>query len=281
VIRMVLGLCLSVGFVVPAFADPVMGETASTSDSKKSFDSSISDATQKLTKLEAKKDVLNKSISETQQRITSAYVAMKSAEQNLDKAAGGATVPLTDKQRDLYQKAKSDYEKAKADNGPALNKLKGDANTLDTELKAVSITVKSEKFGDVIQTKSREIAPDAVAKFNQAKLDKQNTLLQTRLRVADLRMNFMDLDLKANGIESTLNDMEKIYDKTVLGAYLQDKFGQLLNSQSICSAIKRCAVSDPKKIDAEKIRQELFPESQAIRSDYYDKVNKKQAPSVQ
>ena len=148
-----------------------------------------------------------------------------------------------------------------------LDKLKGEA--LQKKLTGVALN-------------SAKIQLDAgKAALEQEKLVTSNNILSSKLRMADLRMSFMELDFKTNKVETTLDDMERIYDKSLLGAYLQDKMGQLLNSQVICMAQKRCAVSDPKKIDAEKIRQELFPESQAIRGDYYEKVNKKSATPVQ
>ena len=273
-IRVILGICSVVGLSVPAFAQ--VGVKA------KSVESSTTDAGLKLSKLQARKDVLAKSISETENRMNYALNKMKSAESDLGKAAGGATAALTDTQRDIYVKAKADYDKTEADNKASLVKMKLEAAKLDEDLAETGRKVAAEKFqSDKIPTMSVEAVATLRAQTAVAKLDKQNSILADRLQIADLRMAFAELDLKSNGINDTLNKMEKIYDKSVLGAYLQDKFGQLLNSQSICSAVKRCAVADPKKIDSEKIRQELFPESQAIRSDYYDKVNKKQATPVQ
>ena len=73
--------------------------------------------------------------------------------------------------------------------------------------------------------------------------------------------------------------MESVYDKSLLGAYVQDKIGQLLNSQVICSARKRCLDGDPKKIPAEKIKDELFPETRH-RSDYFDRVKSRSSTST-
>ncbi|MNK80876.1 hypothetical protein D3C87_1006090 [compost metagenome] len=278
-IRVIFGMCFVVSVAVPAFADPQLGEKAPAES--KSVEVRLLDANQKISKLESRKEALGKTVNESQQRISSAYNSMKNAEADLMKAGGGATVPLTDKQRETFLKAKTDYEKVKNEYAPGMLKLKAELGTVDEELKALAQTVKSEKFAENIQAQAKAVGPDAIAKFNLAKVEKQTKVSESRLRTAELGSAFLELDLKTYGVDATLNDMEKIYDKSVLGAYLQDKFGQLLNSQSICSAMKRCAVSDPKKIDAEKIRQELFPESQAIRSDYYEKVNKKQAPPVQ
>lgn len=273
--RVILGICFVVGFAAPVLAQPVPVKA-------KAAEVSNTDNGQKLAKLQARKDALAKSISETENRVNFAYTKMKNAEGELSKAAGGATAALTDTHREIFVKAKADFDKTDAENKASLVKMKLEAEKLDDELAETSRKVAGEKFAsDKIPTMSVEAVATLRTQTAVAKLDKQNSILADRLQVSDLRRDFAELDLKSNGINDTLNKMEKIYDKSVLGAYLQDKFGQLLNSQSICSAVKRCAVADPKKIDAEKIRQELFPESQAIRSDYYEKVNKKQAPSVQ
>ena len=71
-------------------------------------------------------------------------------------------------------------------------------------------------------------------------------------------------------IDKVLDEVERLYDRTVLGAYMQDKIGQLLNSQVICAARKRCATGDPERIDPQKIRDELFPTSTQTRESYYD-----------
>lgn len=278
-IRVILGICTVVGFASPVFADPVMSEKAPVET--KTVEARLAEANKNISKLETRKEALSKSANESQQRITSAHNAMKNAEADLMKAGGGATVPLTDKQREIYLKAKADYQKTRDEFAPSMLKTKAELGTVEDELKNLAQTVKSEKFAESIQAQAKAVGPDAINKFNINKVEKQNAVSQSRLRTAELRSAFLELDLKSYGVDATLNDMEKIYDKSLLGAYLQDKFGQLLNSQSICSAVKRCAVADAKKIDPEKIRQELFPESQATRSDYYDKVNKKQAPPVQ
>ena len=77
-------------------------------------------------------------------------------------------------------------------------------------------------------------------------------------------------------MDDKLDALERVYDKSVMGAYLQDKIGQLLNSNAICMARNRCAKLDPEKIDPETIRKELFPESSKgyQRSDYHDKAIK-------
>jgi hypothetical protein len=279
--RVILVISSVVGFAFPVFADPVMSEKDSAAP--KNFQKSIAEASAKISNLEKTKADLAEKINTSQQTIANAEKAMKSAQTDAKNASGGATPPLTEKQREIFVKAHADYIKAKYEFEPAIKKAKDDLAKVDQDLEALQQTVKAEKFPGDVQGKTKELLNEGMAQTVVAKADRQNTILQNRLRTADLRADFMDLDIKTLGVEAKLNNLEKQYDKSNLGAYLQDKFGQLLNSQVVCSAVKRCAVTDAKKIEPEKIRQELFPESQAqaIRSDYYDKVNKKQAPPVQ
>ena len=58
----------------------------------------------------------------------------------------------------------------------------------------------------------------------------------------------------------------------MIGAYVQDKVSQLVNSITICRAMRRCEVGEEKPIDSESIQKELFPTSQPVRSEHYDKV---------
>ena len=85
-----------------------------------------------------------------------------------------------------------------------------------------------------------------------------------------LQARFSELDDNLEDIDQVLDSVETIYDRTVLGAYMQDKIGQLLNSQVICTARKRCAIRDPEKIPPGVIQRELFPTSERIRESYYN-----------
>ncbi len=97
---------------------------------------------------------------------------------------------------------------------------------------------------------------------------------EATIETLDLRQKLSELGDDLEDIDTVLDEVERIYDRTVLGAYMQDKIGQLLNSQVICTARKRCATRDPQKIDSDVIQKELFPTSTQTRSDYYEKVER-------
>ncbi|MCM2282459.1 MAG: hypothetical protein NDI61_11515 [Bdellovibrionaceae bacterium] len=73
--------------------------------------------------------------------------------------------------------------------------------------------------------------------------------------------------------DAILNRIEASLEQTKIGYYVRDKVAQLVNSELICKAQKRCAVQDPKKLDGSLV-DEVFPEIKgAHRTDYYKKVD--------
>ena len=101
------------------------------------------------------------------------------------------------------------------------------------------------------------------------------TWLVYALRSQRLSSDFNKLENQFFRMEDTLDKMEEIYDNALIGAYLQDKIGQLLNSNVICEARSRCATKDTKKISAEIIQKELFPKGKWRRKGYYEKVQRR------
>lgn len=261
--RNALGMCVVFGMAVTAYAEVK--------------ERSLEVINQEIAKLEAKKKEIAKPIEETQTRVNASFATLRTASAALSKGNSSATVALTDSDRDLFLKANKDVAKLQTDVIPKLDQMKTEAAQINTELGRLK--------GEALQKKVAGAASDSVRAAQAVGAVgvsiEENKLLNTKLRVADLRMSLMELDFKKNGIDATLNDMERIYDKSLLGAYLQDKMGQLLNSQVVCSVQKRCMGTDPKMIDSQRIRNEIFPESEAVRGNYYEKVNKKSANPVQ
>ncbi len=149
-----------------------------------------------------------------------------------------------------YLAAQRKHDEAKA-------KIQPKINTAQTQLRSVDRDLDIEL---------------RIVKKDQDKLEN----LQKQLKSAGLTTDFNQLQYRLDNTDDTLDEMEKIYDKAMIGSYVQDKIGQLLNSQVICTAQKRCGPTEPIKIEAEVIRKELFPESSSknIRKDYYNKVNR-------
>ena len=89
----------------------------------------------------------------------------------------------------------------------------------------------------------------------------------------EVQADLFKLTNRTGNIDRELDSIERVYDRALLGAYLQDKIGQLLNPQVICAARRRCMTNSVQKIDPQVIQRELFPTSaNPTRSDYYEKV---------
>ena len=106
--------------------------------------------------------------------------------------------------------------------------------------------------------------------------------LELKIKALDLKSSFSDIDNNIDDFGQTLDLLEAHYDKTVMGAYMQEKMGLLLNSQAICTARKRCATMKPERVSPETIRNEMFPESsdKFSQRDYYQKLHPRSEESI-
>ncbi len=156
----------------------------------------------------------------------------------------GERIPLTRQQLKQYDEARNRQVELRAElrrEREYLSRLTGDIEGLDDRL---TDTVPK----DAMETERQEAMIEALA----------------------LQAKVSELDADLGDIDKVLDEVERLYDRTVLGAYMQDKIGQLLNSQVICAARKRCATGDSERIDPKKIQDELFPTSTRTRGSYYD-----------
>ncbi len=97
-------------------------------------------------------------------------------------------------------------------------------------------------------------------------------LLRGAIITAKLGQKYDELPYRFKNNDDNLNEIEKQYDRTVMGAYVQDKVTQLVNSLTICKAVKRCSKNETEKVAPDFVQKELFPSSSAIRSETYDHV---------
>lgn len=95
-------------------------------------------------------------------------------------------------------------------------------------------------------------------------------VMATEIRMLNVQTRLLELTGDVDDIDDKLDDIERVYDASLLGAYLQDKIGQLLNSNVICQISRRCNGGDG-EISASDIQKELFPNTQT-RSGYRRKV---------
>lgn len=211
-----------------------------------------------LTRLEIKKDTIKKEIKTLKKTISDLHKAQTSAHKKWSATAGGFSYGFgiinqgsgDNQLKKILDDAKSKHSTSKKTLDPKISKLK-------KELDGINIQISSNE-------------KNISAKMKNSNL--QITNLRNQLKSLALNTEFYKLENQFDNIDDTLDEMELIYDKSLIGAYFQDKIGQLLNSQSICKSRKRCLEKKPVKIPAEYIRNELFPETKS-RSSYYDKVN--------
>lgn len=111
---------------------------------------------------------------------------------------------------------------------------------------------------------------------NDGEIENINRAFAAALKSQGLISDFNILKGKIGSIDDTLDRMSTEYDKALLGAYIKDKIGLLLNSNLMCEAAKRCKSLEPTKIQNDKIEQVLFPgtSNSTRKQDYYEKVNK-------
>ena len=120
-------------------------------------------------------------------------------------------------------------------------------------------------------TEASRLVEAAEAKLTSAEIARGLKLksLENRIKLLTLKDKFSDIADDYGAVDKAMDDIVDKYDKTVMGAYVQDKIGMLLNSQVICSAQKRCSKSDESSIPGDRIRRELFPASDKSRYNYY------------
>ncbi len=101
------------------------------------------------------------------------------------------------------------------------------------------------------------------------------------IKALETKIEIQSLDAQFEGADDKIDELERLYDRSQVGAYVQEKVSQLVNSLTICRAMRRCEVKDETPIDAKSIQEELFPESKATRSEHYQKVKTRRTGSSQ
>lgn len=132
------------------------------------------------------------------------------------------------------------------------------------ELKAAESNVVRDKINLLTQVSAENVS-----------MELQNKALVSALTSDALLMDFAKYKDILGDVDLALEKISGIYDKTVLGAYLKDKMGLLLNSQVMCEAAARCRVPERKEISSDRIQQALFPgtEDSSRKGNLYDKTH--------
>ncbi|WP_413289344.1 hypothetical protein [Bdellovibrio sp. HCB337] len=152
--------------------------------------------------------------------------------------------------------------------------LKNQITDLQNQLKS---TQKTE--GDISKTAAElnrtRMETIAAATAENAVAKMQNDAILTALNTDAILMDFATLQKKVGDTDLALEKISGAFDNKVLGAYVKDKMGLLLNSQVMCEAAARCRVSGRKEISADRIQQVLFPGTadSSRKGNLYDKTH--------
>jgi hypothetical protein len=172
------------------------------------------------------------------------------------------------KLKENYEKDKANFDKLEAEASRNLKKVTADIETTKRIILAEGLqnpTTTSSAPGAPLATSARAL-PLLVTSQGQ-----EIQALETKIEIQALEAQF-------EGADDKIDELERLYDRSQVGAYVQEKVSQLVNSITICRAMRRCAVKDEQPLDPKLIQEELFPESKATRSEHYQKVKTRRPP---
>lgn len=178
----------------------------------------------------------------------------KMAEQQWEKSAGGIIGGFGRGSGDPALKTKMDEARAKLEVAQkAAGELEMKAQTLGREASGLALAARRDEIDQKRQ----------VAALNSAILG-QSILTE-----------FAMVQNKLGDTDMVLEKMSNAYDKSMLGAYLKDKIGLLVNSQLMCESVARCNVKERKEVPAERIQETLFPgtANSTRKGNLYDKTH--------
>jgi predicted nucleic acid-binding Zn-ribbon protein len=198
-----------------------------------------------LANLNVQRDNLKKTVSASETELGGYHQTFKNAENDWKEDAGGfwgffrgkgsAKKPALDSARDAYEAAKGRIQ-------PELTRAKTDLDRVGTQIIAQESDLSSMK--------------------EQTEFQLAN--LRSQIKRLSLTSDFNELSHRFDNMGDNLNEIESIYDKAMIGTYIQDKMGQLLNSNVLCVAANanRCnkKQEDRYEIKPEEL-QEIFPAS--------------------
>lgn len=99
--------------------------------------------------------------------------------------------------------------------------------------------------------------------------ERELNFLKQKLRRIDVESDLSKIDYDTLSAETELAELKSAYDKSLLGAYLQEKMAMLLESNVMCESINSCqGGTNPKSVDKfnKKLRDQVFPNAQVRES---------------
>jgi hypothetical protein len=165
-------------------------------------------------------------------------------------------------------------------------RLKGSKNSELAKLKAKIDTAK-EKRDKSLKLRDKIKENEQAVKNTTDQLDDVNSEakkigadfadiqkgLHTQLKLQGITMEYAKLDKYFDNNDNRLEAIANYYDKTVLGAYVQDKITELARSSVLCEATKNCLAGGTQKVSADSVQLELFESSNSSRQHNQPSLN--------
>lgn len=83
-------------------------------------------------------------------------------------------------------------------------------------------------------------------------------VLESQIENSSVMIDFNQLKSKLDSPYKAAKLVERVYDQKLIGAYMQNKMKNLLNSKVFCSASKQCGAEKRLSISGKAIERELF-----------------------
>ncbi|MEN0060395.1 MAG: hypothetical protein AAGB31_16260 [Bdellovibrio sp.] len=209
------------------------------------------------------------SLKEQNSQLSRSLVGLTSKVTEAEKATAAAQKEFDSVDAEYTEAVGSAFSLRRGKNAPLEEKLKAANQKLDAA-KAEEKNIRGQAQS-VSSTQKKLIA--TISRQEQSQ-QKANEVLVTALNSSNVLDDFSRLQRSIGDTDLTLEKISNSYDKTLLGAYLKDKMGLLLNSNLMCEGYNRCKVPEPKKIPNENIEKTLFPDTSnsTRKQNYYDKA---------
>lgn len=137
--------------------------------------------------------------------------------------------------------------------------LGGDDTPLKVESEQIRRIQEYNKKSLLEATKELESINDKILQLEKTRTDQSKFNLE--IQSLKLEYQFERLNRINGDIGHKLDMMEQKFDTTILGAYIQEKIGLLVNSNIICEARNRCVTKNPAEVSNQRIQEVLFPGS--------------------
>lgn len=142
----------------------------------------------------------------------------------------------------------------------------------------------AQKAAGELEAKAQSLGREAsglalAARREEIDQKRQVAALNSAILGQSMLTEFAMVQNKLGDTDMVLEKMSNAYDKSMLGAYLKDKIGLLVNSQLMCESVARCNVKERKEVPAERIQETLFPgtANSTRKGNLYDKTHETKA----